>query len=181
MHDALAPLFDEMPPRPELPAGTGAPAPPVRRELPTRHTGYTQRATVGGHRVFLRSGEYADGTPGEISITLPKDGAALRGLMEAFGAAVSLGLQHGVPLSEFVEAFTLTRFGPAGVVEGDPAVTRASSVLDYAFRHLAANYLGGYDIPAPEEPETADAPPLLPLELPADPRARRRGLRVVSR
>jgi hypothetical protein len=106
--------------------------------------------------------------------------------MEAFATAVSLGLQHGVPLDTFVEAFTLTRFGPAGAVEGDPAVKHATSFLDYAFRHLAANYLGREDIPAPEWEqacvEDGDAP-LLPLDLPAEASAktRRRNLRVVGR
>jgi hypothetical protein len=109
--------------------------------------------------------------------------------MDNFAIAVSLGLQHGVPLASYVEAFTFTRFGPAGQVEGDPAVTHATSLLDYAFRHLAANYLGRHDIPEAEaeEPDTVgngsrDHAPLLPLDLPAEsPRARRRGFRVVSR
>jgi hypothetical protein len=91
-----------------------------RRDLPARSRGYAQRATVGGHTVFLRTGEYEDGTLGEISVTPPKESAAFRGLMDAFAQAVSIGLQHGVPLTEFVEAFTLTRFGAAGAVEGDP-------------------------------------------------------------
>lgn len=181
MHDALAPFFDVMPARPEV-AAPKAPHPaPGRRELPARRAGYTQKAAVGGHRVYLRTGEYADGTLGEVSVALPKDSATLRGLMDAFAASVSLGLQHNVPLAEFVEAFTLTRFGPAGPVEGDPAVARASSVLDYVFRHLAAGYLAGVDVPAPvEEPEPDAEAPLLPLGLPADPRARRRGFRVVG-
>ncbi len=180
MHDALAPFFDVMPAPPEtVPAAQ--PATP-RRELPARRAGYTQKAAVGGHRVYVTTGDYADGALGEISVALPKDSATLRGLMDAFAAAVSLGLQHGVPLTEFVEAFTLTRFGPAGAVEGDPAVARASSVLDYVFRHLAANYLGRHDIPAPAEEPEIPAPfsPLLPLDLPADPRARRRGFRVIA-
>lgn len=178
MHDTLAPFFAFMPARPDA-ADAAHPA-PARRELPARRAGYTQKAAIGGHRVYVRTGEYADGALGEISIALPKDSAAMRGLMDGFAAAVSLGLQHGVPLAEFVEAFTLTRFGPAGAVEGDPAVDRASSVLDYVFRHLAANYLGRRDIPAvAEEPEAAP-PPLLPLDLPADPRARRRGFRVIA-
>ena len=113
-----------------------------RRELPARRAGYTQKAAVGGHRLFLRTGEYDDGSLGEVFIALHKEGAAFRGLMDNFAVAVSLGLQHGVPLEAFVEAFTFTRFGPAGAVEGDPAVAQATSLLDYAFRHLAANYLG---------------------------------------
>jgi len=120
---------------------------------------------------------------------LHKEGAAFRGLMDNFAVAVSLGLQHGVPLAAFVEAFTFTRFGPAGAVEGDPAVGHATSLLDYMFRHLAVNYLGNHDIPEAEQeaPDTVgdgarDRSPLLPLELPAEasPRARRRALRVVG-
>ena len=140
--------------------------------------------------MFLRTGEYDDGTLGEIFIALQKEGAAFRGLMDNFATAVSLGLQHGVKLETFVEAFTFTRFGPAGAVEGDPAVRNATSLIDYAFRHLAANYLGRHDIPEAEiEPADTvghgarDQAPLLPLELPAEasPRARRRGFRVVSK
>jgi hypothetical protein len=174
MRATLAPLFDVMPP---LPVPLAAPAAtPNRRELPARHASLTQRAVVGGHRVFLRTGEYADGTPGDIAISLPKDSAAMRGLTDAFAQAVSLGLQHGVPLADFVDAFTLTRFGAAGVVEGDPAVTRATSVLDYVFRSLAARYLGGTPLPE-AEPDEAEPPPMLPLELPE---AGRRGLRIVK-
>jgi hypothetical protein len=165
-------------------------APARRRDLPGRRTGYTQKASVGGHKLFLRTGEYDDGSLGEIFIALHKEGAAFRGLMDNFALAVSLGLQHGVPLERFVEAFTFTRFGPAGVVDGDPAVHAATSLLDYAFRNLAANYMAGREIPAAEieDADTVgqgarDQSPLLPLDLPdeASPRARRRGLRVVSR
>jgi hypothetical protein len=188
MHDAVAPFMHAMPSRPVPLAVQSAPA--RRRELPGRRSGYTQKASVGGHKLFLRTGEYDDGSLGEIFIALHKEGAAFRGLMDNFGVAVSLGLQHGVPLERFVEAFTFTRFGPAGAVEGDPAVHAATSLLDYAFRNLAANYMGGRDIPAAEieEADTVghgarDQSPLLPLDLPdeASPRARRRGLRVVSR
>jgi ribonucleoside-diphosphate reductase alpha chain len=175
MHDALAPLLDALPARPE-PATPPAPA-PLRRELPARHAGYTQRASVGGHKLYLRTGEYADGTLGEISLALHKENAAFRALMESFCTAVSLGLQHGVPLAEFVDAFTLTRFGPSGTVDGDSAVPQASSLLDYMFRHLAANYLGRHDIPGPE-PEEVQEPPLpLPLEMPSA--GRPRHLRLV--
>src|SRR6185312_16920671 len=144
-------------------------------------SGYTQKASVGGHKLFVRTGEYDDGTLGEIFVALQKEGAAFRGLMDSFAHAVSLGLQHGVPLETFVEAFTLTRFGPAGAVEGDAAVKQATSLLDYAFRHLAVNYLGRCAIPEadPEEADTGgtrEQAPLLPLELPASSvRARRRG------
>jgi hypothetical protein len=184
MHDAVAPFLQALPPRPAMQPSERQRA---RRELPARRAGYTQKASVGGHKLFLRTGEYADGALGEIFIGLHKEGAAFRGLMDSFAIAVSLGLQHGVPLAEFVEAFTFTRFGPAGVVEGDPAVARATSLLDYAFRNLAANYLGE-TLPAAEEEEAdtvgegaRDRAPLLPLELPSDgPRQRRRKLRVVG-
>jgi ribonucleoside-diphosphate reductase alpha chain len=182
MHDAVAPFIDAMPSRPEsVPAA--APSLQLRRELPARRTGYTQKAAVGGHRLYLRTGEYGDGALGEISVALHKETPAFRALMDSFCAAVSIGLQHGVPLAEFVEAFTLTRFGAAGAVEGDPAVANASSLLDYIFRHLAANYLGR-DIPDAEPEEVAaDAAPMLPLDIPAaaSPRERRRQFRVVER
>ncbi len=187
MHDALAPFVHAMPARPEP---VRQPAHVVRRrELSARRAGYTQKAAVGGHRLYLRTGEYDDGALGEVFIALHKEGAAFRGLMDNFAIAVSLGLQHGVPLEAFVEAFTFTRFGPSGAVEGDPAVAHATSLLDYTFRHLAANYLGRRDIPEAEVEEadtvgngSRDHAPLLPLDLPAEsPRARRRGFRVVSR
>jgi len=188
MHDAVAPFIHRMPPRP---ASLAVPTEPVvKRELPGRRRGYTHQASLAGHKVLLRTGEYDDGSLGEIVIALSKEGAAFKGLMEAFATAVSLGLQHGVTLETFVEAFTFTRFGPAGAVEGDPAVKQATSFLDYAFRHLAANYLGRRDIPeaAFEAGDTVgdgarDQAPLLPLDLPAEasPRARRRGLRVVGK
>jgi len=189
MHDAVAPFVHAMPARPldtRQSQGVGH-----RRDLPHRRAGYTQKAAVGGHKLYLRTGEYADGQLGEIFLALHKEGAAFRGLMDNFAVAVSLGLQHGVPLEAFVEAFIFTRFGPAGAVEGDPAVAHATSLLDYVFRHLAANYLGRRDIPEAEVEEAADTvgngardrAPLLPLEFPpeASPRARRREFRVVSR
>jgi hypothetical protein len=185
MHDVVAPFLHVMLARPEAERPDVAPAASIRRELPARHAGYTQKASIGGHKVFLRTSEYGDGRLGEITISLPKEGPAFRGLMDAFAQAVSISLQHGVNLGEFVEAFTLTRFGAAGPVEGDPAVTRATSPIDYVFRSLAANYLGRADLPeaepAPEE-ETVDAAPLLPLELPRGEGAgqRRRGLRLVK-
>lgn len=188
MHDAVAPFVHVMPSRP-LDARQ-APQAGHRRELPARRAGYTQKAAVGGHKLYLRTGEYTDGKLGEIFLALHKEGAAFRGLMDNFAVAVSLGLQHGVPLEAFVEAFTFTRFGPAGAVEGDPAVAHATSMLDYVFRHLAANYLGRRDIPEAEFEDAdtigngaRDRAPLLPLDFPteASPRARRRELRVVTR
>jgi ribonucleoside-diphosphate reductase alpha chain len=183
MHDAVAPFMEAMPARP-LHAAVAAPE-IRRRELPPRRAGYTQKAAVGGHKLFLKTGEYADGTLGEVFVALPKEGPATRGLMDSFAIAVSLGLQHGVPLDAFVDAFTGTRFGPGGAVEGDPAVRRAGSLLDYMFRHLAVHYLGRTDLPevAAEDIEPPDqGAPLLPLELPteASARQRRRGFRVVG-
>ncbi len=179
MHDAVAPYVHAMPARPV--AGAVPKPPPLRRELPARRRGYTQKASVGGHRIYVVTGEYQDGTLGEISVSLPREGAALRGMMDSVAAAVSLGLQHGVPLEDYVAAFTLTRFGPAGRVEGDGDVAHATSPLDYVFRNLAINYLGSCDVPEGiPDPREADPMPLLPLDLPAQPRARRPGLRLVS-
>ncbi len=187
VQDAVAPYFDAMPAAPEIRPVTRPT--PQRRSLPARRAGYTQKATVGGHKLFLRTGEYENGELGEIFVALHKEGAPFRGLMDNFAVAVSLGLQNGVPLAAFVEAFTFTRFGPAGAVEGDPAVANATSLLDYVFRHLASNYLGRHDIPE-AEPEDADTlgdgardrAPLLPFDLPdTAPRIRRRGLRLVAK
>jgi ribonucleoside-diphosphate reductase alpha chain len=178
MHDAVAPYIHAMPPRPEAIPGAGQ-APPPRRELPARHRGFTQKASVGGHRVFLRTGEYADGTLGEVQISLPREGAAVRGLVDAAAAAMSVGLQHGVPLQAYVDALALGRFPPAGAVEGDPAVAYATSVLDYAVRTLAHAYLGHCTAPEPLPQPEPSPPPLLPLDLPKMPR--RAGLRLVAR
>ena len=117
-----------------------------RRRLPNRRKGYTQKAIVGGHKVYLRTGEYEDGTLGEIFIDMHKEGAAFRSLMNNFAIAISIGLQYGVPLEEFVEAFTFTRFEPSGIVEGNDAIKMATSLLDYIFRELAISYLGRNDL-----------------------------------
>ena len=153
----------------------------VAVDLPTRRSATMQKASVGSHRLYLRTAEYADGKLGEIGITLQKEAPAFRALMDAFATAVSLGLQHGVPLEPFVEAFVGTRFGTAGAVEGDTAVGSATSIIDYVFRHLAAAHLGR-TIPDPEEIAVATEPaPTLPLDLPREaPEARRRRLRLVS-
>ena len=116
------------------------------RSLPHRRKGYTQKAIVGGHKVYLRTGEYEDGRIGEIFIDMHKDGAAFRSLMDGFAIAISMGLQYGVPLEEFVEAFTFTRFEPAGMVIGNDSIKNATSVLDYIFRELAVSYLGRNDL-----------------------------------
>ncbi len=117
-----------------------------RRRLPGRRKGYTQKASVGGHKVYLRTGEYDDGSLGEIFIDMHKEGAAFRSLMNNFAIAISIGLQYGVPLDEFVEAFTFTRFEPQGIVEGNDAIKMATSILDYVFREVAVSYLGRNDL-----------------------------------
>ncbi|MBE9556364.1 MAG: vitamin B12-dependent ribonucleotide reductase [Proteobacteria bacterium] len=117
-----------------------------RRRLPGRRKGYTQKASVGGHKVYLRTGEYEDGTAGEIFIDMHKEGAAFRSLMNNFAIAISIGLQYGVPLDEYVEAFTFTRFEPSGMVEGNDTIKMATSVLDYIFREMAISYLGRNDL-----------------------------------
>ena len=179
MHDAVAPYLNAMPARPT--AGLLPPALPLRRDLPARRRGYTQKAAIGGHRIYVRTGEYPDGSLGELHISLPRETAALRGMIESVAAAVSLGLQHGVPLDEYVATFALTRFGPAGRVEGDADVGHATSPLDYVFRNLAINYLGRCDVPEGLPDPGDETPlPLLPMDLPAHPRARRSGLRLVS-
>ncbi|HWP31110.1 MAG TPA: vitamin B12-dependent ribonucleotide reductase [Fimbriimonadales bacterium] len=116
-----------------------------RRVLPARRKGYTQKARVGGHKVYLRTGEYEDGTLGEIFIDMHREGAAFRSLMNCFAIAISLGLQYGVPLEEFVDAFVFTRFEPNGVVTGHDHIKMATSVIDYLFRELAVTYLGRTD------------------------------------
>ncbi|MFQ5623276.1 MAG: vitamin B12-dependent ribonucleotide reductase, partial [Paracoccaceae bacterium] len=117
-----------------------------RERMPERRKGYTQKAIVGGHKVYLRTGEYVDGTLGEIFIDMHKEGAAFRAMMNNFAIAVSVGLQYGVPLDEFVEAFTFTRFEPAGMVQGNDSIKNATSILDYIFRELAVSYLDRTDL-----------------------------------
>jgi ribonucleoside-diphosphate reductase alpha chain len=117
-----------------------------RRRMPERRSGYTQKAVIAGHKVYLRTGEYEGGQLGEIFIDMHKEGAAFRSLMNNFAIAISLGLQHGVPLEEFVEAFTFTRFEPNGPVVGHDHIKMATSILDYIFRELAVSYLGRYDL-----------------------------------
>ena len=117
-----------------------------RRKLPTRRKGYTQKAVIGGHKIYLRTGEYEDGTAGEIFIDMHKEGAAFRSMMNNFAIAISIGLQYGVPLDEFVDAFTFTRFEPSGLVEGNEAIKMSTSILDYVFRELAISYLGRNDL-----------------------------------
>ncbi|MEL6423742.1 MAG: vitamin B12-dependent ribonucleotide reductase, partial [Pseudomonadota bacterium] len=125
-----------------------------REKLPGRRKGYTQKANVGGHKVYLRTGEYDDGRVGEIFIDMHKEGAAFRAMMNNFAIAVSLGLQYGVPLEEYVDAFTFTRFEPAGLVQGNETIKNATSILDYIFRELAVSYLERSDL-AHAEPTAA--------------------------
>ncbi|WP_341987656.1 vitamin B12-dependent ribonucleotide reductase [Azorhizobium sp. AG788] len=117
-----------------------------RDKMPDRRKGYTQKAVVGGHKLYLRTGEYDDGRLGEIFIDMHKEGAALRSLLNNFAIAISLGLQYGVPLEEYVDAFTFTRFEPAGPVQGNDTIKYATSILDYVFRELAVSYLGRNDL-----------------------------------
>ena len=119
---------------------------PVRRRLPDRRKGYIQKAAVGGHKVYLHTGEYDDGALGEVFIDMHKEGAAFRSLMNNFAIAVSIGLQYGVPLDEFVDAFVFTRFEPAGPVTGNDSIRSATSILDYLFRELAVSYLDRDDL-----------------------------------
>jgi ribonucleoside-diphosphate reductase alpha chain len=118
----------------------------IRHRLPKKRSGFTQEATVGGHKVFLRTGEYVDGSLGEIFIDMHKEGAAFRSLMNCFAISVSMGLQHGVPLESFVEQFTFTRFEPQGPVIGHPNVKFATSMIDYIFRVLGVEYQKRYDL-----------------------------------
>ena len=118
----------------------------AREKMPDRRKGYTQKARVGGHKVYLTTGEYQDGRLGEIFIDMHKEGAAFRAMMNNFAIAISLGLQYGVPLEEYVDAFTFTRFEPAGMVQGNEAIKNATSILDYIFRELAVSYLGRHDL-----------------------------------
>ena len=117
-----------------------------REKLMHRRRGYTQKAVVGGHKIYLRTGEYEDGSLGEIFIDMHKEGSAFRAMMDSFAIAISVGLQYGVPLETFVEAFTFTRFEPAGIVQGNDSIKNATSILDYIFRELAISYLDRTDL-----------------------------------
>ncbi len=130
--------------------------------LPARRIGFTQEARVGGHKVFLRTGEYADGTLGELFIDLAKEGATLRGVLSCFAIAVSKGLQYGVPLEEFVDTFTFQTFEPRGFVEGHPNIKMSNSIIDYVFRALGVEYL--------KRDELVQVPPDRSGELPEPPK-----------
>jgi ribonucleoside-diphosphate reductase alpha chain len=118
----------------------------TRRKLPDRRKGYIQKAAVGGHKVYIHTGEYEDGELGEIFIDMHKEGAAFRSLMNNFAISISIGLQYGVPLEEFVDAFVFTRFEPAGKVTGNDSIKSATSILDYIFRELGVSYLGRQEL-----------------------------------
>ena len=194
MAEAVLPFLHAVPPAPMAVAGP----PRAHVERPRVHgmlahprsAGGTFHASVGGHRVAMRTAEDGEGRLREVAFTLGKEAAAYRSLMDSFAQAVSLGLAQGVPLADYVSAFAYTRFGPSGSVEGDPAITRATSVLDWAFRRLALEYLGRADLPQPTEadcaPDALGTPaqqaPLLPLDLPTatGPADRRRGFKIVA-
>jgi len=186
MHRALTGFVDRLPARPDpaiVPAARTRLERGMRRPLPARHGGFTQRASVGGHRLYLRTGEYEDGSLGEISIVPTRESAMVRGLLESVGQAVSIGLQYGAPLDAYVGQFAHTRFGPGGTVEGDPVAAYATSLLDYAFRALSDTYLGRR-LPdgGPTEEVASDADPMLPLSLPdtSERRSGGPGLRLVG-
>jgi ribonucleoside-diphosphate reductase alpha chain len=133
---------------PATPAAAASPAlaRTLRRPLPNRRKGYTQKAKIGGHSLFLRTGEYPDGSMGELFLDMHREGAAFRSLLNSFAIAVSLGLQYGVPLEEYVDAFVFTRFEPNGVVQGHDNIKITTSVLDFIFRDLALSYLRRTDL-----------------------------------
>jgi ribonucleoside-diphosphate reductase alpha chain len=146
----LAPLQQEEAPARPAPVAAAIPEADAnaskRRRLPDRRKGYIQKSVVGGHKVYLHTGEYDDGELGEIFIDLHKEGAAFRSLMNNFAISISIGLQYGVPLEEYCDAFLFTRFEPAGEVRGNAAIRHATSILDYIFRELAVSYLGRADL-----------------------------------
>jgi ribonucleoside-diphosphate reductase alpha chain len=156
-HGELSPIPKTMEPQEptqlQLAINKGRPE-GLRVRLPKKRVGFTQEARVGGHKIFLRTGQYEDGTLGEIFIDMHKEGAAFRSLMNCFAMSVSIGLQHGVPLQTFVDQFTFTRFEPQGIVEGHPYVKFSTSIVDYLFRVLGTEYLHRYDLahikPEPE-------------------------------
>ena len=117
-----------------------------RSKMPDRRKGYIQKVTIGDHKIYLHTGEYDDGKVGEIFIDMNKEGELVKALMNNFAIAISLGLQYGVPLDEFVDAFIETKFGPSGEIKGNDRILNASSILDYIFRELAISYLGREDL-----------------------------------
>lgn len=136
-----------------------------RERLQGRRSGFTQESRVGGHKLFLRTGEYPDGRVGELFVDMHKEGASFRSLMNCFTIAVSMGLQYGIPLEDFVEQFTFTRFEPQGPVEGDEHIKFSTSIIDYVFRVLGTEYLGQWDLaqkkPAEVEVRTEETPAVI--------------------
>src|SRR5699024_1832013 len=131
----------------------GMPHIPTRRRLPAKRHGFTQETRIAGHKLYLRTGEYEDGTLGEVFIDMHKEGAAFRSMINQFAIAISKGLQYGVPLQEYVDTFTFVRFEPQGMVSGHPNIKMATSVIDFVLRVLGMEYLGRHDLvqvpPAP--------------------------------
>lgn len=127
-----------------------------RRRLPDRRTGYTQKAKIGGQTVYIRTGEYENGQLGEIFLDMHREGAAVRSLLNNFAIAISLGLQHGVPLEEYIDAFVFTRFEPSGMVTGNQRIKMATSIIDYIFRELAVTYLDRNDLSHVDESEISN-------------------------
>jgi ribonucleoside-diphosphate reductase alpha chain len=167
----------EHPAKPATTATPVAAAGLARRRLPAKRRGFTQEARVAGQKVYLRTGEYEDGTLGEIFVDMHKEGAAYRSMLNCFAIAVSKGLQYGVPLDEFVETFTFTRFEPQGMVTGHPNIKMATSIIDYVFRVLGMEYLGMTDLVqnppadaalgAPTDPKPVKIPAIKGLGAPA--------------
>lgn len=191
MAKAIAPFLHVAPPMPVADAASARAAPALPDRVaaqPLRPSGSVWRVSVGGHKVVLRTAEDQQGRLSEVTIALTKESAAYRSLMDAMLQAVSIGLASGVRLDSFIEAYAYTRFGPAGTVEGDPAIRRATSVLDWAFRRLALDYLGRRDLADPSEEDcapdatghAAEQLPLLPMDLPSAPRIRRRQFKLVG-
>lgn len=152
----------------DIPAKTPTSEPLPRgqkRPLPGRRAGYTQKATIGQHRVYVHTGEYEDGTLGEIFIDMHKEGAAFRAMMNCFAIAVSMGLQHGVPLQDFVDRFTFTRFEPNGPVSDNSQIKMCTSIVDYVFRELGASYLGRFDL---AHVQPGDAPEVSTTTMPTE-------------
>ncbi|WP_431283494.1 hypothetical protein ACQW02_01415 [Humitalea sp. 24SJ18S-53] len=184
MEAAVGPFLHALPPAP--PATARAPAAAPRRAPPPKIGGTIWRATVGGQRVAMKVATGPTGLPIEIGFTVPREASLLRAMLDATAEAVGVGLSMGVPLAEYVDCYAYAPFGPGGPVEGDPTIRRATSVLDWAFRRLAADLLGRTDLPDPGEEatpeETSAAGPMLPLDLPQAPSpiGRRRAFRLVG-
>jgi ribonucleoside-diphosphate reductase alpha chain len=159
--------------KPAVEVESAGPAKLHRRRLPSRRHGFTQEARIAGHKVFLRTGEYEDGTPGEIFIDMHKEGAAFRSMMNCFAISVSMGLQYGVPLEDLVDQFCFTRFEPHGRVDGHENIKVATSVIDYVFRVLGVEYLDRKDLGHvfPDEPPIGEL-------IPAEPNKHATGVKV---